>query len=54
MTGNTSNIPSTSKSVKWSWLALSCVSLLTGALYLTTAELTGPATLSQAQSQQAE
>lgn len=42
------------KSIKWSWLTLSCVSLLTGALYLTTAELTGPTAISQVQPQQAE
>jgi len=42
------------KPIKWSWLALSCASLLTGAVYLTTAELTGPATVSQVQTEQAE
>ncbi|MEO1591506.1 MAG: hypothetical protein AAFU71_09465 [Cyanobacteria bacterium J06632_22] len=51
---NTPDTITSNKPIKWSWLALSCASLLTGMFYLATIELTGPVTVSQVQSQQAE
>lgn len=34
--------------IKWSWLAVSGISLMTGAVYLTAANVTGPAQVAQA------